>query len=161
MMSSSSSWFRAEFGVHEEEIITNNNDENKKGLIAIEKDDNDWKFAGKTHILEALSGDKVGESFYVGPFSTPSIAELRSMLEELKHNRKNNDHDHHHDNNNGHHCGITFTNIIGDARSLILDPNNAGSVFQVASQFNCLEMISPGVAPEEGVTRYVMDKTQV
>ena len=45
-------------------------------------------------------------------------------------------------------------------RSLILDPENAGAVFQVASQFNCLEMVGPGTTPESGITQYVHDKTQ-
>ncbi|MCK5683507.1 hypothetical protein KAJ27_05280 [bacterium] len=33
-------------------------------------------------------------------------------------------------------------------------------MFQVASQFNLLEMVSPGVTPEEGVGRYEHDHTQ-
>jgi hypothetical protein len=34
------------------------------------------------------------------------------------------------------------------------------AVFQVASQFNCLEMISPGERPEDGIARYALDHTQ-
>ena len=37
---------------------------------------------------------------------------------------------------------------------------NAGALFQVASQFNLLEMVSDAVAPEQGVTRYEQDATQ-
>ena len=33
-------------------------------------------------------------------------------------------------------------------------------MFQVASQFNLLEMTGPGVSPEDGVTRYITDRTQ-
>eukprot|EP01045_Picozoa_sp_COSAG04_P042458 COSAG04_NODE_13423_length_606_cov_210.532544_1_plen_48_part_10 len=33
-------------------------------------------------------------------------------------------------------------------------------MFQVASQFNCLEMVSPGDQPEAGITRYALDHTQ-
>ena len=33
-------------------------------------------------------------------------------------------------------------------------------MFQVASQFNVLEMVSPDVGPEAGVTGYQHDKTQ-
>jgi hypothetical protein len=33
-------------------------------------------------------------------------------------------------------------------------------LFQVASQFNLLEMVSPDVTPERGVTRYQHDRTQ-
>src|SRR5258705_11006186 len=39
-------------------------------------------------------------------------------------------------------------------------PENAGALFQVASQFNLLEMVSPTVTPEQGVTRYQHDRTQ-
>jgi hypothetical protein len=39
-------------------------------------------------------------------------------------------------------------------------PENAGALFQVASQFNLLEMVSPTVTPEQGVTRYQGDPTQ-
>jgi hypothetical protein len=38
-------------------------------------------------------------------------------------------------------------------------PENAGALFQVASQFNLLEMVSPTVTPEDGVTRYQHDRT--
>src|SRR5437763_11859741 len=39
-------------------------------------------------------------------------------------------------------------------------PENTGALFQVASQFNLLEMVSPTVTPEDGVTRYQHDRTQ-
>jgi hypothetical protein len=39
-------------------------------------------------------------------------------------------------------------------------PENAGALFQVASQFNLLEMVSQNVTPEHGVTRYQSDPTQ-
>ena len=39
-------------------------------------------------------------------------------------------------------------------------PENRGALFQVASQFNMLEMVGPRVTPEEGVTRYEHDRTQ-
>ena len=55
---------------------------------------------------------------------------------------------------------LTFCNMVGDAMELILDRRNAGSVFQVASQFNCLEMVNPTRTPEDGITSYCYDKTQ-
>lgn len=48
----------------------------------------------------------------------------------------------------------------GDVRSLHAEPSSQGAVFQVASQFNLLEMVSPEVTPEQGVTRYAHDGTQ-
>lgn len=50
--------------------------------------------------------------------------------------------------------------VIGDVRHLHQQPENAGALFQVASQFNLLEMVSPHVTPEDGVTRYQDDPTQ-
>jgi len=50
--------------------------------------------------------------------------------------------------------------VRGDVRKLHLVPQNAGALFQVASQFNMLEMTGPEVTPEQGVTRYVGDPTQ-
>lgn len=38
--------------------------------------------------------------------------------------------------------------------------NRAVTLFQVASQFNLLEMVSPSVTPEEGVAKYAYDPTQ-
>jgi hypothetical protein len=50
--------------------------------------------------------------------------------------------------------------VTGDVRQMHQSPENAGAVFQVASQFNLLEMVSPTVTPEDGVTRYQYDRTQ-
>lgn len=50
--------------------------------------------------------------------------------------------------------------IEGDVRQLHAAPENAQAVFQVASQFNLLEMVGPNVTPEDGVTRYAYDRTQ-
>ncbi len=49
---------------------------------------------------------------------------------------------------------------VGDAGALHNDPANAGATFQVASQFNLLEMVSPNVTPEAGVDGYENDRTQ-
>lgn len=50
--------------------------------------------------------------------------------------------------------------VRGDIRAMHSAPENAGALFQVASQFNLLEMTSPEVTPEHGVTRYQYDGTQ-
>ena len=50
--------------------------------------------------------------------------------------------------------------VTGDVRKMHQFPENAGALFQVASQFNLLEMVSPTVTPEQGVTRYQHDHTQ-
>jgi hypothetical protein len=50
--------------------------------------------------------------------------------------------------------------VQGDVRKMHLAPENRNALFQVASQFNLLEMVGPGVTPEHGVTRYAHDQTQ-
>ncbi len=55
---------------------------------------------------------------------------------------------------------ISLEEIVGDVRAMHTDPANAGALFQVASQFNLLEMTSPNVTPEMGITRYENDRTQ-
>jgi protein-tyrosine phosphatase len=48
----------------------------------------------------------------------------------------------------------------GDVRNMHQLPGNVGALFQVASQFNLLEMVGPTVTPEHGVTGYQNDHTQ-
>ena len=55
---------------------------------------------------------------------------------------------------------LTVRNISGDVRSMHQELEYAGALFQVASQFNLLEMCSENVTPEDGVTRYQYDNTQ-
>ena len=55
---------------------------------------------------------------------------------------------------------MDLKDIVCDVSSLISDKENAGSVFQVASQLNCLEMMSPDRTPEDGITEYELDNTQ-
>jgi hypothetical protein len=50
--------------------------------------------------------------------------------------------------------------VKGDVRKMHRAPECAGALFQVASQFNALEMTGPEVTPEDGVTRYKHDPTQ-
>ena len=50
--------------------------------------------------------------------------------------------------------------VRGDVRSMHCSSENTAALFQVASQFNLLEMVSNDVTPEAGVTRYQNDRTQ-
>ena len=50
--------------------------------------------------------------------------------------------------------------IIDDALLEHAHPESAGNVFQVASQFNCLEFPSAESVPEDGISDYAYDKTQ-
>jgi hypothetical protein len=55
---------------------------------------------------------------------------------------------------------LKVASLVGDVRALHQVPAYAGAVFQVASQFNLLEMVDPGITPEDGVTGYAHDLTQ-
>ena len=55
---------------------------------------------------------------------------------------------------------IQIDEVVGNVANLHQDSLNNNAVFQAASQFNMLEMISPSVTPEQGVDRYENDRTQ-
>ena len=88
-----------------------------------------------------------GASYGIGVLETPSLRELRTRDDRIPDDR-------------APHGPIRVRNVVGEAGALHADPRNAGALFQVASQFNLLEMTSQNVSPEEGVTRYACDHTQ-
>ena len=55
---------------------------------------------------------------------------------------------------------LALQEIVANVQELHADPANAGALFQVASQFNLLEMALPTVTPEAGVGIYEQDHTQ-
>jgi hypothetical protein len=55
---------------------------------------------------------------------------------------------------------LSISEVVADARELHASRDSEGALFQVASQFNLLEMISPSVIPEDGVSIYANDPTQ-
>lgn len=84
-----------------------------------------------------------------GQLTTPSLAELRANTKAIagsldSHNNR----------------GPRLRQIVGDVADLHRDPANAGALFQAASQFNLLEMVSPAVTPEAGISAYESDSTQ-
>jgi len=83
-----------------------------------------------------------GQRHGIGRLTMPSLHELRSAGPTATGRR------------------TTVRNLVGDARALHRDPALAGALFQVASQFNLLEMSGPDVTPADGVTRYQHDRTQ-
>jgi hypothetical protein len=75
---------------------------------------------------------------------TPTLAELRERVHA-----------------SGHKSGkISVREVVANVQHLHTDVSNAGSLFQVASQFNLLEMVSPSYTPEDGVGIYENDRTQ-
>lgn len=82
--------------------------------------------------------------FEIGEFSMPSLAELRNQVKATSTGRGR----------------LKVSTVSGDVRSILASRENHGALFQVASQFNMLEMISPSRTPEDGVTLYEFDQTQ-
>ena len=88
-----------------------------------------------------------GAEYIVGHFATPSLQQLREsclLNPELQNLRGK----------------LQLSVVVGDVSVLQALPENRFATFQVASQFNCLEFVSPSVTPEDGVERYVYDRTQ-
>ena len=85
-----------------------------------------------------------GKVYVCGLLETPSLAELRDRVNHSK----------------SHSGKISVSEIIANVQQLHIDESSAGSLFQVASQFNLLEMVSPNITPEHGVGRYEHDRTQ-
>jgi hypothetical protein len=85
-----------------------------------------------------------GRRYGIGTLEPVSLAELRSRAADA----------------GGLPGRLRIGIVQGDVRKLHQAPAHAGALFQVASQFNLLEMSSPEVTPEHGVTRYQADPTQ-
>ena len=92
---------------------------------------------------EYLSSRINGASYRHGRLETPSLADLRERSAS-----------------SAGDGSITVDQISADVRTLHRDAGDAGALFQVASQFNLLEMVSPNVTPEAGVGIYENDPTQ-
>ncbi len=85
-----------------------------------------------------------GNEWRCGRLGTPTLAELRERAHRIS----------------SAPATTMVREVVADVQSLHCDLSNAGAMFQVASQFNLLEMTSPSVAPEDGVGIYERDFTQ-
>lgn len=96
---------------------------------------------------------------FVGPFETPSLFELRQRLAAASIDTTG---DAAAAAATGGGGGLRFAHLPTPTgvQTLIADPAHAGAVFQAASQFNCLEMVGPGVSPRQGIAIYANDPTQ-
>ena len=93
---------------------------------------------------QALISHVNGKVLAYGQLETPTLAELRERILA-----------------GGHKSGkISVREVVADVQHLHTNVSNAGALFQVASQFNLLEMASPSVTPERGVGIYEHDRTQ-
>lgn len=97
----------------------------------------------------AVEGDQLrsnanGGKWRCGTLETPTLLELRERVRQLAPIGQS----------------TTVREIVADVQKLHCDASSAGAMFQVASQFNLLEMTSPEVSPEAGVGIYQYDFTQ-
>ena len=94
----------------------------------------------------AVSGERLisqanGWTAVHGRLSTPTLAELRPAAPPPP-------------------GRLRLREVVANVQQLHADPDNANALFQVASQFNLLEMASPQATPEAGVGIYEHDRTQ-
>ena len=98
--------------------------------------------------LEVIDGyliSKVnGKKYYIGELQIPTLKALKSEVANFPKEKGT----------------LRLTEIVGNAQDLHKDPSHNGAMFQVASQFNLLEMVGPEISPENGVSRYAEDYTQ-
>ena len=85
-----------------------------------------------------------GKSWLCGELETHPLAQLRQRVRNINYDL----------------APISVRNVVGNVQHLHLNRANENAVFQVASQFNLLEMTSPRVTPECGVGIYEHDFTQ-
>jgi hypothetical protein len=92
------------------------------------------------HIISKVNGRRMQH----GTFETPTLSELRQRRSALP------------------ATGglLRVRELVGDVGGFHRDKANAGAMYQVASQFNTLEMLSPSVTPEDGIENYENDGTQ-
>ncbi len=84
-----------------------------------------------------------GQSWTWGSLEVTSLGDLRDRAGQA-----------------GEGASLRAIEEVADVQQLHANPANSGALFQVASQFNLLEMVSPSVTPERGVGIYENDFTQ-
>ena len=105
----------------------------------------------RAHVLSQIGEDgeyivslPTGRRFRRGTLDVPTLVSLRRSAAALPHSS----------------TPTTITEVFGDVREIHADPGSAGATFQVASQVNLLEMMSPKATPEDRIDIYEHDKTQ-
>lgn len=85
-----------------------------------------------------------GRTYGIGTLETPSLSSLRERAPFPADGVRR----------------LRTSIVRGDVGVLHRDRTNDRALFQVASQFNLLEMVSPEISPADGVARYANDRTQ-
>ena len=96
-----------------------------------------------------LSGSQLvslanNSSYKFGRLEIPTLAELRERIRDIETSPSK----------------IRVREVVADVQNLHVDTLNTGALFQVASQFNLLEMVGPERTPEDGIGIYEYDRTQ-
>lgn len=91
-------------------------------------------------LLSQVNGRRMAH----GHLETPTVGELRNRVRESRLPSGT----------------IELSEVVADVQALHKLPENKDAVFQVASQFNLLEMVFPSVTPEAGISIYEDDHTQ-
>ena len=91
---------------------------------------------------DVLVSEVNGKRYGIGELTMPTLGELRARVDPARGERS------------------SLSVMVGDVGPMHADPANEGALFQVASQFNLLEMVSEHVTPESGVAGYANDYTQ-
>ncbi len=91
-----------------------------------------------------LHSSQYGRTWLCGELETPTLAQLRDRVRSGSQERRS----------------ISVREVVANVQHLHADNRNANALFQVASQFNLLEMVGPEVTPERGVGIYERDRTQ-
>jgi O-acetyl-ADP-ribose deacetylase (regulator of RNase III) len=179
-------WFRNIFGFDEKAIFKGNdptnlenyftiktetidaNDTNTKDYLSslsalFSSSSGDTKVTVQKHTLICSDATNAPQGFkeqYIGMFDRPNLAQLEQCIKSKEYNDAFNKLKavNIKDKKKG---GLAFKHIVTqDVALLHCDPKNEGAIFQVASQFNCLEMQSADARPNQGVTIYSDDHTQ-
>lgn len=94
------------------------------------------------HTKHTIKSKVNNKEYYYGELEIPSLKDLKERTYKPC-------------------CGkLQCREIQADVRDLIADPKNKNALFQVASQFNLLEMADKTITPEDGVGIYEYDHTQ-
>ncbi|MCS4034462.1 hypothetical protein [Salinibacter ruber] len=118
----------------------------------------------------SLHSEVNGQTFRCGTLKIPSLADLRTETREVETGEaETSDWKTSEAEISGAEtaeggalsgASLSLRQVVADVQDLHVDPANEGALFQVASQFNLLEMTGPSVVPEDGVGRYERDQTQ-
>lgn len=101
-----------------------------------------------------------GRTFACGHFAAVSLASLQQQISQQQLSRQQVSQPHSASQNKANSKRLTLREWVGDVQRLHADSRSAGALFQVASQFNALEMPSPDISPDHGISDYQYDRTQ-